>query len=216
MLNYAAINLAQRDFSNGVEFMRELKSQSDTPLVSANIFDPQSGELFTEPFHIEKLDIHPAAENPPFRHLKIGIIGLTEPRNKLILRGEPEKNLTSTDPVPEAQEYVKKLSGKTDLIVVIFNGRFNTLQSLIDNVSGIDVIVMGGEYYRIRHLEEPEPIVVSSPSLGKYASSLTLVLDGHKNIVSHEANRYPLNEKIPDDPQMSKLVQQFNQARQQQ
>lgn len=216
MLDYAAINLTQRDFGDGVEFMSELKSHGDIPLISANIFDPQSGENFAEPFHIEKVDIHPEAKNPPFRHLKIGIIGLTEPRDKLILRGDPEKNLTSTDPVPEAQKYVKKLSGKADLIAVLFNGRFNTLQSIIENVTGIDVIIMGGEYYRIRQLKDPEPIVVSSPSLGKYASSVTLVLNGHKNIVSHEANRYPLNEKIPDDPEMSKLVKRFNQARQQQ
>jgi len=55
-------------------------------------------------------------------------------------------------------------------------------------------------------------IVVTTPSMGKYGGILTLELDKNKKIVSHSTQQIPLKEDMKDDPEIVKLVEEFEQA----
>jgi len=102
--------------------------------------------------------------------------------------------------------------GLCDEYGLLFNGNYKLFKSVMDQVKGIDVAVMGGQYYMVTPNETYNAIVVTTPSMGKYGGILTLELDKNKKIVSHSTQQIPLKEDMKDDPEIVKLVEEFEQA----
>ncbi len=213
LLGYDAVNLSIKDFTNGGEFLKQVQKQYNTNFVSSNIEYAESNEPFVENFVTVKLKSNKHA-NPPFDHISIGILGLCDEREQLLHRKEQEPQLSSTNPIQAAKQMTAKLK-KSDLTVLLFNGRFNTLQEILSAAPEIDIVIMGGEYYRVRSSTTEKTIVASTPSLGKYFGTLTLKLDSNKDIISHTTNRVALDETVPDHEDLARLVQEFDSARMQ-
>ncbi|RPI02928.1 MAG: hypothetical protein EHM72_02895 [Calditrichaeota bacterium] len=208
MLGCEAINLAIKDFSSGGEYLQKVQKELDVPLISANINFTESQKPFTRPFMLKKLTARQRS-GLPFSKLTVGIFGLCDEKENLLNRNLPEAQLISTDPVAAARATVSDLKKDAELIILLFNGRYKTCEAILQAVPGIDVVVVGGEYYKVMPNSESKPIMVSTPSLGKYFGRLNLTLNAKKEIVNHEITRVTLDEKIPDDPQMVKLVADF-------
>ncbi len=211
MLNYDAVNLAIKDFANGGDFIKQLQNKYNTNFVSSNIEYSESQKPFAEPYLTLKLKSNKNS-NPPFDHLNVGIFGLCDERERLLHRNDDEAQLESTNPVEAAKQSMAKLK-KSDLIVLLFNGRYNTLLEVLDAVPDIDIVIMGGEYYRVQSSNNQKTIVASTPSLGKYFGTLTVVLDQDKQIMSHTTERVALDESIPDNEELARLVEEFDTSR---
>ena len=54
-LEYDVINLGERDFLQGYQFLEDMKNKYDLPLVSVNIFQPDGKELVFPAYMIEEL-----------------------------------------------------------------------------------------------------------------------------------------------------------------
>ena len=210
-LGYDAINLSYKDFYLGSAYLKEIEKKQDVKFISGNIFY-EDGNAFAMPYVIKELTPVGNAKLP-FKKIKVGILGLGDEREQLLRRKSDEPQLKSTNSVEAAQKIVPKLRKKTDLVILLYNGKFRNLEALLNNVKGIDVVVMGGEYYSVRRFGDGGYLVVSSPSLGKYGNYLSLTLDSNKKIIAHRERSVALDEKIKEDAAFVKLVKEFEEAR---
>ncbi|MBN1561923.1 hypothetical protein JW998_16850 [candidate division KSB1 bacterium] len=211
MLNYDGVNLAVKDFSEGGVFLQSLSEKHRIDLLSANIVYSKSNELFAKPFVVKKLAAN--SRNIPFKKLTIGLFGLCDEKEALLHSRLQEEALKSAPPIEAAQKIVPQLKRQVDLVILLYNGRFNTLESLLSHVEGIDVVILGGEYYRAEQYSSDKGIIIaSSPSLGKYFATLTIDLDKDKKITASQKRRIPLDEQIEDNPKLARLVADFDRA----
>ncbi|MBN1465221.1 hypothetical protein JXA02_05630 [candidate division KSB1 bacterium] len=208
MLRYDGINLSGKDFSEGGEFLQALRKKHGLDFISANIVYAQEKKQFVEPFIIKKLTT--SARTAPFKKLTVGILGLCDEKESLLHARFEEAQLQSLAPVAAAQEIVRKLDKQTDLVILLYNGRFNALEALLSQIGGIDIVIMGGEYYRAEQYSDENVIIASSPSLGKYFATLAITIDKDRKITASQKRRIPLDESIQDDPKLAKLVADFD------
>jgi len=210
-LGYNAINLSYKDFFLGGVLLKEIEKKQRMQFLSANTFY-EDGKAFATPYVVKELKPSGNARLP-FKKLRVGILGLEDERDQLLRRKADEPQLKSTNPVKAAQKFVPLLRKKADLVILLYSGKFKNLEAILNNVKGIDVAVMGGEYYSVRRFGKGEFLVVSSPSLGKYCNYLSLTLDRDKNIIAHRESSVALDENIKEDPAFVKLVKEFEEAR---
>ena len=220
-LGYSVINLSTRDFQIGAEFLQELDQQHEFDFISANAVYSDSDELFTNNIIYRKLDVQGTGRVVPFRHITIGFLGLCDERGRLTysrMQDETENSveLKSIDPVNVAVELVPQMQRKADLVVLLFNGKLQTVEAIADQIDGIDIVIMGGEYYRASSYNRHSPILATTPSLGKYGAMLTLELDKNYQIVNIQRQRQALSEKVPDNPELAEWVSEFERKKKEQ
>ncbi|MDZ7315590.1 MAG: hypothetical protein ONA69_06350 [candidate division KSB1 bacterium] len=211
LLGYDAVNLAVKDFHLGGKYLMNMSQKYRLTFVSANIRYFPEDKSFVEPFVLKKLSAKPQKGLPPFEKLTVGIFGLCDERESLYQEQAGEPKLISRDPVQTAQKVVAEMA-KADLIILLYNGRYVVLQELLSKVPNIDIVIVGGEYYKVEPSNNRIPIIVTTPSLGKYFGELRITLNDRKKIVNYTTFRYPLDESIADDPKLSRLVDEFLQA----
>jgi len=211
-IGYKIFNLAYRDFINGGQFLQELEKKYDCEFISTNTYFKDSGKLFTQPYIIKTLKSQKKSGTLHFKKIKVGTVGLCDEYGLLFSKQLKEPMLESKSPLDELQKIIEKVSKKSDIVVLLFNGNYKLFKSVMEQVKGIDVAVMGGQYYMVTPNETYNAIVVTTPSMGKYGGILTLELDKNKKIVSHSTQQIPLKEDMKDDPEIVKLVEEFEQA----
>ena len=212
MMGYQAINLSVRDLINGGEFIKKLAQDYGLKFISANIHYKDTGNLFTDPYTIIRLK-HSEGNSGIVKTLKVGVLGLCEERSTLFSESFDEKELESRNPVEAAKKHLPKLRKKCDLVILLAHMNNSNLQKVLQELEGVDVIVIGGGYYSTHTGSELEKlIVVKTPSLGKYVGQLKLQIDRNKNIVSHKLTEIALNEKIADHPDLAKLAKEAEKA----
>jgi 2',3'-cyclic-nucleotide 2'-phosphodiesterase (5'-nucleotidase family) len=214
MLGYSAINLAVPDFANGGEFLSQMAAQHNLDLLSANVFYQGSGKLFAKPYVIKEIVADSKDKSLPFNKMKIAIIGLCDTRNMLFSSEISEPMLESRDPVPILAPLIKDLRKKSDLIILLWHGRFDVIKKVIQPLEGIDIAVLGQEYYRIPTVQESIPILLGVPSQGKYSGILTVELDSKKKIIAKTIEQVTLSTDVSDDPQFAELVKEYQKAEQ--
>ncbi len=213
LLGYSAINLAVRDFNSGGKFVAYLQETYHPEFVSTNVFYKDSEKRFGKPYVLKELEAKQKSKKIAFRRLKVGIIGLCDERAALFSNRLEESALESKAPLQVAKDWVPEVRKKVDLLVLLFSGRVDNLQAIIDQVPGIDVAILGGESYISNQIRgRQKTVIVTTPSMGKYAGVLTLELDTSKKIVSSKKDQFPLDEHIPDDPRFAELAKEYDRA----
>ncbi len=213
MLGYSAINLGYRELNTPPSVLRGIEIKHQMHFLNANILFKETEKPFFQPYVIKEITMDNKKAKVPFKKLKIGIIGLCDnllAQIHLTRAGEPE--LLYQDPQEAASKYVGDLRKKVDLIVLLYYGKYDKMKEIVSKVAGIDVVVMGGDIYRIGHDEKDNEkvIIVGAQSMGKYVNILQLALDAKKQIKSNVTKQVPLSEDIPDDPQLANLVKQHD------
>ena len=210
-IGYDAINLSPKDFYKGGSFLKGLEEEYKFSFLAGGIYYT-NGKSFSAPSFLKTIEAS-GAENPPFDKLKIGLIGLCDQQDKLLRGAVDETQVKSIDPVQAAKEIIPELRKKSDLVVLIYHGKYKRLEVIIKENKGIDVVILGGEYYSARSVVGSDAIIVSTPSLGKHLSSLTLTIDSNKKILSHQIRSIALDSSVKEDAKLIKLVQDFEEAK---
>ena len=213
-LGYDAINLSYKEFYKGGAFIKELEKNNKFNFLAANIYYADD-KAFTTPYVIKNVTVS-GASNPPYKKLRVGILGLCDQREKLLHRAANEPQIKSIDPVETAKKLVPTLQKKSDIVILMYHGKYRRLEAVLKAVKGIDIVTLGGEYYSARQVMGSDAIIVSTPSLGKHLSSLTVELDAEKNIISHKKKSIALSDEIDEDARFLKLVQDFEKAKKEQ
>ena len=209
MMGYSVFNLGARDLNNGGMFIKILRRKYDLDFLSANIYYKETSRRFSEPYVIKRIKARSKDKKLPFKKLSIGIVGLCDERSTLFSSRIQEKMLEAKDPVEIARVVIPQVRKKVDLLILLYHGKYPSLQKILKEVNGVDVVVLGGSYSFRETNDDKLPIIVTTPSMGKYAGTLTLELNKKKRIISHRLQKIALNESIADDPVFTRLVKEF-------
>jgi 2',3'-cyclic-nucleotide 2'-phosphodiesterase (5'-nucleotidase family) len=212
-LGYTTLNIGTRDLSSGGEYLTQIERKYPLHFLSANIFYKESGKLYADPYTIIKIKKQQNSRKPPFSTLRVGILGACDARPALFATSRQEPMLESREPLPEIKKHLDIVKRKSDLVVLLYYGRYSNLENILQQTEGIDVVLFGLEYYRVNSDELFHgAVVVSTPSQGKYLSAVKLELDNQKNITDHKMTRTALTESIEDDQKYAQLVAEFKTA----
>ena len=163
-LEFQASSLGNHEFNYGLPFLHNVIAEADFPMLSANVYLPDSDQPYFSPYVI----LQTRLEGRP---LRVGLIGFTPPQILVWDRSRLEGKLETGDIVAAAQRFVPEMRAKgADIVVALAHsgadpeagpGAENSAYRLAQ-VPGIDVIVVGHSHRRIPGdglAEAPEGIV---------------------------------------------------------
>jgi len=184
-MGYDALGVGDDDLTLGKDFLVEISKKASFPFLSANIFDESSGKVLFQPYLLKEID-----------GLRIGIFSLLSP-DFFLGQGDPRrKGVIIRSPVEIAQNMVKELQPKTDLIILLSHLGYPKDMELAQTVSGIHFIV--GSHTGINLPNPPvinnKTIILQMAPKGMYAGRLDLILYNHEPIFYNTAvKRYMEN-----------------------
>jgi hypothetical protein len=207
-LKYDVINLGERDFLQGYQFLTDMKNKYNLPLISANIFQPDGKNLAFPAYVIKELK--------GFQHgdtfipaVKAGIFGVTMYRSQLSYEPDDPK-LVVGDPIETAKELVSQIKDKCDLIIGLVHIPYSQLTNFIQSVKDIDIIIAGHDpVMRMQPQKIDNTLVIVGGNRGQYVGDLRLVLNSRKEIIDYEGKMSSLDSKIKDDATLSKLIKEY-------
>lgn len=213
MLNYDAINLGERDFLQGTKYLLDAKKELDLPFISANVYYPDSTTRFTEPYIIKKFKAKRYGDIK-VSGVTVGIFGVLMRRHTLIYQKD-EPRLVTTDPFKAAAVVVEELKQKCDVIIALAHMSSSQINKLLDNVSGIDVVIGGHDYMRRANSANAQNVmVVQTGTKGQYLGDTMVNLDKDKKVVSSNGQIMTLDKTIKNDPEINELVAEFKKENQ--
>ncbi len=181
MAGFDLMVLGNHDFNFGYERLLELKELSDFPLISANVYEKDSGETQFDPYITYDMD-----------GVKIGIFGLTTTETAIKTHPDNVVNVEFKDEIKAAETSVEALKAKgADLIIGLTHiGIEGTLaattRDVIEAVDGIDIII-DGHSHEITDEKINDTILVQAGEYTKNIGVLDLkVKDG--KLVSYDHN----------------------------
>ena len=159
-IGYDVLNVGHYELLGGLPFLRKMSDKVDIPFVSANIRDSKSNELIFKPYEIIERN-----------NLKIGIIGLT---NNL---PDTSKSLKADDYIDSGIKYVKEISSKSDIIILLVNADRGSQGELVDKFPDVDFIITSGSINMSREnspQKEGGPYLYSCGKQGKYLLTVSM------------------------------------------
>ncbi len=197
LLNYDAINLADKDLQYGRGFLDELRQQLRLPFISANVYDAETGQRFAQPYVLKEVN-----------GSTVAIFGVTMAAPNL-MQGT---GFEVRDPVQAARSMVQELRERCDVLVALAHLGLTGALDLAEQVPGIDVIISG---HNGSHVQAPHRVghtlIMQPGSKGKYLGQLDLVLRSGK-LADAEGRTVALTDRIPDDPKLAELVKEYDEA----
>jgi len=207
-LKYDAINLGEKDFLLGTQFLLDTRKKFDLPLISANVFYPDSTTPFIEPYIIKKLKDFEYGD-VKMKSLTVGIFGVLMTRPSLVTSPQEPKLITK-DPIKVAAKIVAKLKNKCDVIIALAHLSTQQINRLADEVPGIDIIVGGHDYMRRCNLSDTNDVILlQTGTKGQYIGDLIINFDDDRKITSHDGKTVLLDKQYKDDPDMLKIVDEY-------
>lgn len=198
LLGCNVLNLGERDFQYGRQFLLEQEQRHPFTFISSNIVDSQTDDFFVKPYVIKE-----------YKGLKIGIFGLTA-KNFPIRTPREDSALVIRDPLEAARYFVKQLGGKCDLVFALSHLGYHQSEILAKKVSGIDLIISGKHTFRHKRARKiNNTILIQTTRQGQYIGDLLLEFDAEKKIVAFKDASSVLDQSIPDDSLLLQLVQKY-------
>lgn len=202
VLDYDALNLAQKDLSFGADFLVSVQREFRLPLISANIKYRKNNQYFVEPFIIKKIN-----------NLKVGIFGLTQKNNRLEPRNI-ENLVFASAPNEAARKMVTELVPKCDLIIALSHLGFGNNRNLAKQVPEIDVIISGGSYSVVTDpVRVGATLIVQGKNKGQ---SLNLLVLQHnvkqQQLVSFHGRSGLLDQRYKKAPDILQIISEYKNA----
>lgn len=185
------------EYAYGPKRVAELVEHFDFPVVAANIYDKESGELVFAPYLVGD-----------YAGVRVGIIGLASNIIDKTMPPNYSEGLRFTIGEEETAKHVAHLRSeeKVDLIILLSHLGFPQEMKLLEAVPDIDVCLSGHTHNRLR---EPviagKTIVFQSGCHGSFLGRLDLELEGGK-ILRHRHELIEIGEDLPADPAMEKII----------
>lgn len=198
ILDYDALNLADKDLQYGKAFLEQMQKQYHLPFISANVYHRGSDELFVKPYVIKQVG-----------GLKIGIFGVAMP-----LFPEKMANLgfEIRDPTEAARRMVAELSKPCDVVIALSHLGLPSSKKLAAEVNGLDFVISG--HHRSLSTKPDrigETVVMQAGAQGKYLGHIEFeVTDG--TVALTTGRTIPLSQKIRDDSKLRQLVKEYDDA----
>lgn len=228
LLKYDAMAVGNHEFDNTFDILKKQEELANFPFLSANIYLKKDGKRAFKPYVIKMV-----------KGFKIAIVGLTTEDTQNVALDKNIAPVEFKSTVEESKKLIPEIQKqeKPDMIIAVthmghyHDGNYGNKApgdiTLAKKVSGFDLIVGG-------HTQKPlfEPVkigkttVVQAGEWGKYLGQIDFEIQksGDKSkVVLKNTQLIPVNykdktgkmgEKIPEDPDMLKLLSPYYQQAQ--
>lgn len=218
-MEYDAFGIGNHEFDYGIEAFKRGIHRVSFPVLGANIFYKESGQLFSRASTILERD-----------GIRLGVIGIIGLDARSVILPSYVEALDFRDPIPYVRNEVEELRSLVDVIVVLTHqGKTGPMQTdaehrpevqrdfeedikLAGAVEGIDVIVSGHAH---RGIEVPYvhpktgTIIVQTYGYGTRLGYLKLFFDGER-ITRHEGKLLKVwSDKLKPDPLVEKKISYY-------
>lgn len=186
LMGYDALGIGDDDLTLGKEFLLEISKKAEFPFLSSNTFDEASEKLLFQPYLIKEIN-----------GLRIGIFSLLSPDFFLGQSDPRRKGIVVRPPVEVAQNMVKELQPKTDLIILLSHLGYPKDVELAQIVLGIHLIV--GSHTGLNLINPhiiKNTIILQTPPRGMSAGRLDLTLINAESIFYNVANKRNLENNL--------------------
>lgn len=194
LMGYHAIGVGDDDLTLGKEFLVELSKTSRIPFLSSNVVDEYSGKPLFQRYVIKEVN-----------GLKIGIFSLLSPDTLISLSDPRKKGLIIQDPVETAQEMIKELGPRTNLVILLSHQGYPKDVELAQKISGIHIII--GSHTGVDLTNPPvirNTTIVQNSSKGMYGRILNVAFS------NKEATFYNVKTKQTYELSLARLQQQLS------
>lgn len=200
-----AINISEREMYVGYNRILRYQGKANFDFLAANIVYEKSEKPAFNPYKIIVKAI------PKIGKMKIGVIGLTR-YVASIWETDKEERLKVTDFVKVTKEIVSNIRNKVDLLIVLGHFDRNDAKYLVEQVSGIDMILASfGADRTIEPYKVNNTDIFYNGFQGRWIGELRIFLDKKKKIASIKNDYIYLDKQYPNDEEMSNFVEITNQ-----
>jgi len=199
-LGYDVATIGEREFNFGQQFLLDTFKTTKIDLVCANIVYADTKKPFVKPYVIRKAGT-----------ARIAFFGLMG--SNLKWRTLPgEKPLEILDPVETAKKLIPEMRKKADVVVLLSHLGLTDGQKLTLEAPGIDAMVFGHLVGLSKQVVSTQNVInVRGGERGQYIPQIHLVIEDGK-ISSFDGDVVTLDDKIPADEVMGRLVDTFSDA----
>ena len=202
-MGVAATTIGPFDLFRGADYLRTLIEDSSLPVVSANVYDESTGELFVSPYTIvERAGV------------KFGITGLLDPDADIRTHKDVEQlGVTIGEPTERLREVLAELEGKVDFVILLSQLGLDNSKLIAEEVPGIDFMVVGvAAQYAAKPYEIGETVMIQPGYKGQRISDYTLHFDAERAFTGYTGETIDLGDKIPSDAEMALLLKEHKLA----
>jgi hypothetical protein len=196
LMQYDAITLGYRELALDPKILDDYIAINHSPVVCSNLF--RNGEYYGDRYRIVEVG-----------DLTVGILAAVTPM-KNTEESSVNTSWTIGDVERSLQAVIDEIDSKTDALILLSQlGLWNTLD-ILDKFPQIKVTIVGNEGKTVQNpMQYGSSLVVMSGNRGQYLGRLDLTFDIEGHILSHQGSLIPLDETIPDDPEIAALVSEF-------
>lgn len=194
LMELAALNLGQREFYFGPEYLAKLSETVSFPLVSSNIKSDTP---------LPWLHRYVIKEVGGF---KVGIVGVL-PENAFDYYVDPAlmEGLSIMPPEEALKELVPQIKEKTDMVLLLSQLGDPKTTELVKAVGGINLAVASSQKLICESPIDKNKMVVPSGMKGQYLLSVE-VAKGEKGIVITQNDPVVLNQADKHDPLVDQII----------
>jgi hypothetical protein len=191
-LGYDALNVGHREAALSAAQLRDLKSTSPVPLLSANLLDAATGQPV--------FDAHRIVQRGPWR---IALVGVLDPR----LGDAPGAGLAIEKMETSLATVLPRLAGQADFIVLLAFTDEAGLTALARQFYEIDVI-LGGKVAQPSQqlLRENRSLVFATTNQSRALGTLTVLLESGPKLTQVKSDIVLVSDAIPEDAAIRALA----------
>jgi 5'-nucleotidase/UDP-sugar diphosphatase len=197
LMQYDAMTVGERDMQR-VPPLLERSHEAKFPVLSANLFYTSTGELVFNPYVVTDVGGR-----------KVAIIGLTTADDSF--KSVAPADITATDPLEAARQYVAKARSEKVDAVVILSHLGNVLdRQIASEVEGITAIIGGHSYDLLQETVQVGSTVIGQAGYnGEWLGEVIIDFDAEGNVTASRAGVISLGEEYADDPELAALVARY-------
>ena len=201
-MDYAAMGVGFRDLSLGMSMIEAAAIDAPFPVIASNLVGEDG--VFT-------LARSAVVETPS--GVRIGVLSIIgedfDAKIRLMATG-----VRLLDPLAVVREFVTRLAGQTDLVVLLSHTSIEETRRFVEKVDGIALAVTG--YLVEKPFEKKQKVndtlLVGTGLYGKWMARATLVLDASGRVTAEEYAPVYLAGHVKEDPGMLELLEDYRVA----
>ena len=195
----AATTIGAFDLFRGGEYLKGLIADHGLPVVSANVYDELTGELFVEPYMIvERAGV------------KFGITGALDPDADIRTHNDVEQlGVIIGEPMETLPAVLEELQEKADYVVLLSQLGLEQSKLLAEEMPGIDFMLIGVvAQYAAKPFEAGGTVVLQPGYKGQRMSDYRLQFDEENTYLGYTGQTLDLGDKVPSDAAMALLLKE--------
>ncbi len=203
MIGYDATTVGVQDLYRGIDYFVDRVTEAGLPVVSANVYREGTEEL-----------VFPASIVVDVAGVRFGITGVVDPEQRITVHREVETHgVDITDPVEAMKAIVPKLATHCDFVVVLSHSGLTRSKDLVEQVPGIDYMVVGNHNAHASEAYEVGNTVMIQPGYrGQTMADYRLQFDAEGTFLSYSGRAFQLDSKQPADAAMALMLKEHKTA----